>query len=145
MLEFRRIRIADVQGLVDLAVESLPDHPALVVSPEKIRNVVAYFATRDDHFQMAAFRDGVPVAGVAAMVQEMPYHDKCEAMVMFAYSKEPGAGFRLLRMLMRWVLEDFRIRRLAWCQNQGFDERIVHLAHRLGFQSAVPVLTFHKG
>lgn len=145
MLEFRRIAIADVQGFVDLAMESLPEHPTLVVSREKVRNVVAYFATRGDNFQMAAFRDGVPVAGVAALVQEMPYHEKCEATVMFAYSKEPGAGFRLLRMLMRWVLNDFRIRRLSWCQNEGFDQRIARLGHRLGFQSAVPVLMFYKG
>lgn len=145
MLDYRRIRFADVQGLVDLAVESLPAHPTLVVSPEKIRNVVAYFATRHDHFQMAAFDDGVPVAGLAAMTQEMPYHDKCEATIMFAYSKVPGAGFRLLRMLMRWVLDDGRIRRLSWCQNEGFDQRIVTLGRRLGFQSAVPVLMFYKG
>lgn len=145
MIEYRRIRIADVQAITSLAMSAIPDDPALLVSEAKVRSMVSFFATEHEHFQMAAFHDGKPVAGLAMLVSEMPFHYRCEGTIIFCFSALAGAGAVLLRALMRFVAHDLRIRRVSWAMNRGFDERIVHLARRLGFQSAHPTLMYAKG
>jgi len=144
VIEYRRIRVSDVGPIADLAFESMPKDDRLRVSKEKVWRWVTMFATSYEHFQLAAFEDGVAVAGIAAYVSEMPFYERQEATIMFCYAKVPGTGFRLLRALMRFVNESMLIRRVQWAQNT-FDERIVRLARRLGFTESHPVLMFHKG
>lgn len=145
MIEYRRIRIGDVEALANLARSAIPEEPEVAISMPKILSMVTFFAIHHEHFQMAAFKDGVPVAGVAMLVSEMPFHDRGEGTIIFCFSKEPGVGFRILRALMRFVQHDMRIRRVSWVMNRGFDERMRKLARRLGFQSEHPTLMYYKG
>lgn len=145
MMTFRRITVADVEALTALALSAIPYQRTLVVNPDKVRSMVSFFATSHEHFQMAAFDNDKPVAGVAMLVSEMPFHDRCEGTIVFCFSSGVGVGMRLLREMMRWVNNDFRIRRVSWAMNPGFDERMVVVARRLGFQSAHPTLMYCKG
>ena len=113
-------------------------------SAAKIDAAVAFFAATPGHFQMAAFDDGRPVAAVAAMVQEMPFHERREAHVCMCFSTLPGAGMRLIRALVAWFREDFLLRRLVWAMNPGFDERLTRLARRIGFEAACPMFVMMK-
>ena len=144
-MEFRRITMADADALAALALRSIPQADELAVSGAKVRRMVDFFATQPGHFQMAAFDDGKVLAGLAAVVTEMPFHEGSEATVCFCYSQASGVGSRLLRELIAFVNGNFYVRRLIWPMNPTFDERIVKLARRLGFQSAAPMLIYQKG
>lgn len=145
MIEYRRIRSTDVTVFTRFALSAIPDEPEVAVSMEKVLAMVSFFALHHEHYQMAAFKDGAPVAGVAMLVSEMPFHERGEGTIVFCYSKEAGAGYRVLRELMRWVNADMRVRRVSWSMNRGFDERLRGLAQRLGFQSEHPTMMFYKG
>lgn len=146
MLEYRRIRVGDVGPMTDFALSALPDEPEVAVSRAKVLAMVSFFALHHhDHFQLACFKDGVPVAGVAMLVADMPFHERGEGTIVFCYSTHPGAGYWLLRALVRWVNDDMRIRRVSWAMNRGFDERLRSLARRLGFTSEHPTLMLYKG
>jgi hypothetical protein len=145
IIDFRRIRIGDVKAISDLALAAIPCDPELRVSPAKIIQMVTYFAIHHEHFQLAAFDGETPVAGIAMYVTEMPFHERCEGCVMFCYSKLPGAGYRLVREMIRWVLNDMRIRRVSWSMNRGYDPRIKRLAARCGFAETNDVLMYYKG
>lgn len=146
MIEYRRITPADVPAVAQLARAALATAGDLPLRPSaaKIDAAVDFFATTQGHFQMAAFDDGRPVAAVAAMVQEMPFHERREAHVCMCFSTLPGAGMRLIRALVAWFREDFLLRRLVWAMNPGFDERLTRLARRIGFEAACPMFVMMK-
>lgn len=144
MIEYRRIDIADVAALASLAMHAIPDEPEVEVSAEKVCAMVEFFATHPEHFQLAAFKDGVAVAGVACLVTEMPFHERGEGTIVFCFARVPGTGYRLLRALVDWVKNDMRIRRVSWAMNRGFDRRIAGLAARLGFNQEHPTLMLYK-
>lgn len=145
MIEYRRIRIADVEEMTRFAVSAIPVQRELRVSIDKVRHMVSFFATTAGHFQMAAFKDGKPVAALAAFVSEMPFHEKLEATIAFCFSTEPGSGYWLLRALRDFVSNHMLIRRVSWAMNQGFDDRLRMVAKRLGFTSEHPTLMLYKG
>jgi RimJ/RimL family protein N-acetyltransferase len=145
VIEYRRIRLTDVDAMAEFALSAIPDEPELAVSATKVVAMVTFIAIHREHFQMAAFKDGIPVAGVAMLVHEMPFHDRGEGSIIFCYATEPGVGYRLLRALIRWVNDDMRVRRVTWSMNRGFDERLRKLARRLGFQSEFPTMMYCKG
>ena len=145
MIEYRRIRLADVDALAHLALSAIPDEPEVAVSVQKVVSMVTFFALHQDHFQLAAFEGDKPVAGLAMLVTEMPFHERSEGTIVFCFSRLPGAGFRLLRALMVYVREHMQIRRVSWALNRDADPRTAQLARRLGFQSAHPTLMYYKG
>ncbi|MBQ1765094.1 MAG: hypothetical protein IIZ92_19655 [Aquincola sp.] len=125
----------DVGAVTDLALRSLPDEPGLQASRQKVREVVRGFATDHVHFHQVAFdHAGRPVAGIAILTAEMPFHEGREAAVMFCYSEHPGAGRRLWRAAMEWFHADPTLKRIRWDQNDRFDERIWEFARRLGMK-----------
>ena len=145
MIEYRRITAADVPALTDLALSAIPDDPLLLVSAAKVRTMVEFFANSDAHFQLAAFDAGKPVAGVAMLVTEMPFHERMEGTIVFCFSRTAGAGLHLLRAMMRFVYESMQIRRVSWAMNMGFDRRLTLLAKKIQFQSDHPTFMHFKG
>ncbi len=146
MIDYRRITPSDVPAVAHLARAALAtagDLP-LQVSAAKIDAAVAFFADTQEHFQMAAFVGGEPVAAVAALVSEMPFHERREAHVCMCFSTLPGAGMRLIRALVAWFRDDFLLRRLVWAMNPGFDARLTRLARRIGFEAACPMFVMMK-
>lgn len=144
-IEFRRICLSDVDGLTELALSAMPDSPELQVSPRKVRAMVEFFAASTEHFQLAAFEDGVPMAGLAMLVTEMPFHERLEGTIVFCFSRSAGAGLHLLRALLKFVNSAMQIRRVSWAMNAGFDRRIITMAKNLGFQSEHPTFMYYKG
>lgn len=146
MLEYRRIRLSDVGAMTAFALAAMPDEPEVAVSPSKVLHMVSFFALHHhDHFQLAAFDGEQPVAALALLVADMPFHERGEGTIVFCYSQRVGAGYRLLREMVRWVNDDMRIRRVSWAMNRDFDQRLRVLALRLGFQSEHPTLMLYKG
>jgi hypothetical protein len=143
--EFRRIGVSDVDALTELALSAIPDSPELQVSQAKVRAMVQFFAASTVHFQLAAFQNGVPVAGLAMLVTEMPFHERFEGTIVFCFSRAAGAGLHLLRALLKFVNNAMQIRRVSWSMNAGFDQRIIAMAKNLGFQSEHPTFMYYKG
>lgn len=146
-IEFRRITPADVGQVADFACSALKTANAvpLHIDMHKIRTAVRFFADAGpEHFQMAAFRDGQPVAALAALAQEMPFFERCDAQVFICYSVEPGAGVRLLRAMLRWFHADFRLRRLMWMMNEGREDTARKMARIFGFTHGLHACVLYK-
>lgn len=145
MIVYRPINASEVDDLTDFAMQALPENGAIAKCRDKIRACVDAMVAGFGHFQMAAFKDGKVVAGLALCVAEMPFHRGCEGHVIFCFSKEPGCGYNLLRRMMRWVADDMRVRRVVWAMSEGFDRRMLALARRIGFGVESPMAVYYKG
>lgn len=146
MIEYRRMRLDDVEATTAFALEALAlagDLP-LRLSQAKVRSMVINFAISNDHFHMGAFKDGVPVAGLAMYVAEMQFFERCEGHVMLCYSKEPGAGMVLIRHMLRFVNQSMRIMRVQWSMNLGAAKFARTIERRCGFVRH-DNLILHKG
>jgi len=147
MIEYRRMRLAEVDAVAALGCEALRVHAndvPLHVSPLKVRSVVMSFCVHREHFHLVAFDDGQPVGAVALWVAEMPFHERCDGHVMMCYASRAGVGARLVGEMMRWVKRDIRVQRVVWPMNSGFDARLRRFAARYGFDSAQELFVGYK-
>ena len=94
--------------------------------------------------QRAAFEAGVCVAALAVLVSEMPFHEKCEGHVFFAFATKAGAGAMLFREMRGWFDREMLVRRVVWPMNERFDPRMRYLARRFGFTSEAPMFVLWK-
>lgn len=144
----RRVTLADVAEVAAYAegvLRALPDVP-LHVSTAKVRGMVAQFAIERQHLGLVVVDAERIVGAIALWVAEMPFHERCEAHIVFCHASLPGAGTPMIRAAMDWVHRDMRIQRVQWCMNVGQDERLGRLlARRHGFVTKVDNLIFYKG
>lgn len=148
MIEFRRMRLSEVDAVAALGCEALRVHAAdvpLNMSPIKVRAVVNNFCVHREHFHEVAFDNGEPVGAVALYVSEMPFHERCDGHVMMAYARVPGTGLRLISSMMRWVHKDIRIQRVLWMMNHDAGRFASLISRRWNFQHRVDNLTYYKG
>lgn len=111
---------------------------------DKVRAVVRHFAACETDFNLGAFVDGKIVAGIAAVVQPMLYHERHECQVVMCRSDSPGAGRRLIKALRDWTDADMRIRRTCFAQEFDVDPRMLKLLARYGFTQQQIVLNHYK-
>lgn len=151
MVTFRRITDADVPQVAAFATAGMPleHHPGLRVSAEKVRAVVAHFARSAGDFHMVAFdrASGCVVGVLAAAVQEMPFFERCEAVVVACQARggPPGVGSTLIRMLKDWADADLRVRRVLFPEDIGARRGFARLLARHGFNKTQRVLLYSKG
>ena len=146
-MQYRRITVDDVEQVAAFAAIGLRPHlyPLLHVSMDKVRAVVKHFATSDSDFNLGAFVDGQIVAGIAAVVQPMLYHERSECQVVMCRSESPGAGRHIIKALRDWTDADMRIRRTSFAQEFDVDPRMLKLLARYGFAHQQSVLHYYKG
>jgi hypothetical protein len=150
-MEFRRIRLAEVDAVTDLAVEALAtysSHVPLHVDRTKIRTLVNTFCVHREHFHQVAFEQGVPVAALALYVSEIPFYERSEGHVMICYARRAGACLPLIHSMMRWVRDDMRVRRVQWAMNEhstAVGRLCAMLQRRWGFDRRFDNLVYYKG
>ena len=134
--ELRRITAADVEPMTALAIQGMRAYRyPLALAPENIRRVGRHFLVdAPDRFQLAAFNEGTPVAGLAVTVQPMLWFQGSEAVILMGFASKSGAGIPLLRAMLKWISARSDIRRVIWPHEAHGDPRIQVLARRLGFQ-----------
>lgn len=135
-MTYRPLIEADVPAVTELALEALRfgmGDVRLTISPDKVRGMVAGFATQPGHFNLIAFKDESPVGAIAAYVAEMPFFDWSEAHIAMCYCTEPRAGTPLIKAMLRWVESELRIRRVIWAMNDGAEKFSRVLQRRYGF------------
>ena len=135
-MTYRPMTAEDVPAVTALALEALRfgmgDAP-LTVSPDKVRGMVAGFASEPGHFHLIAFKGDAPVGAIAAYAAEMPFFDWCEAHVVMCYCTEPRAGTPLIKAMLAWVKSELRIRRVIWAMNDGAEKFSRVLQRKFGF------------
>lgn len=149
MIEYRRMRLSEVDAVAELGVEALRTHAGEVplhISPGKVRMVVNDFCIRPEHFHEVAFKDGQPIGAVAMRVVEAPFHERFDGHVMMAFCREPGPGLKLINDMVKWARSDMRIARVQWCMNECNAGRFAGLlTRRWGFEHRVDNLICYRG
>lgn len=147
---FRHITEDDIEPVAAFAIEGMPleHHPGLRVSIDKVRAVVGHFARSMTDFHMVAFDEatGRVVGLLAAAVQEMPFFERCEAVVVACQARggPPGVGSTLIRMFKTWADDNFRVRRVVFPEDIGARPGFARLLGRHGFNQTQRVLLYSK-
>lgn len=147
MITFRRITADDIEPMAEFAIEGMraAAHPALRVSREKVLAVLRHFLHSHSDFNLAAFNGGRIVGGIAACVSEMPFFERCEAIVVMCQARgEPGVGSELIGRMKSWAKDDFRIRRVQFPEELGARPGFARLLRRHGFDQVQRVCIYTK-
>ena len=147
MIVLRPIGSSDIEAVTALGVEAANTAEGIpaVMSAEKVRAMVSFFANDGDgHFNLVAFDEGVPVAGIAAYVQEMPFFERSEAQVVMCFSKSHGIGCKLIRALIQWADSNMAVRRIVWVMNEGNEKLASQMARVFGFKHRLDVCVRYR-
>jgi ribosomal protein S18 acetylase RimI-like enzyme len=138
---FRRATPYDVEGVTQLGLEALAKFgdDRLVVDENKVREVAREVISGAGNYCCVAERDGRIVAAVSALVHEQIFHERKVATVVQFYSKEPGAGVRLMREFLRWARSRPGIKSIVWTVEANARPAIGKLLARLGMHEEHPV------
>jgi hypothetical protein len=144
-VEYRRITPADVDTVASFAIEGMRPHLyPMHLSPEKVRHVIEHFAHSTRDFQLAAFDGDRMVGGIAALVSDMLWFERCEAHVVMLYATRAGVGRELVRRMFEWVHDQPSIRRVLWAVEFDAPVATMRWAERAGFNSFNTVASFYK-
>lgn len=145
-IEYRRLQPSDAEAAAAFAIKGLrPDLYPMRLAPAKVDAAIQHFMQSTTDFHLGAFDDGQPVGGIAAVVTESPWFERCDATVVMCHAIVPGVGRRLLAALKAWIEDDMRIRRVFFPLEFDADPRMLRLLARYGFGGSQVVCTFHKG
>jgi hypothetical protein len=145
VVTYRALTPLDIEPVADFAMEGLPRSESLRASREKVLAVVAHFETGAD-FHLIALAGGRVVGAVAAVVSEMLFFERCEAVVvMFQARGVPGVGRELLHRLRAWADADMRVRRVVLPEEVGARRGFERLLRGCGFEMTQRVSVFQKG
>lgn len=135
-MEFRRVTPQDIEAVTTLAIRGLRPHLyPCHLSREKVTAMVSHFAHGGHGWNMVAFDGAKPVALAAVLVQEMPWFERCEAVVVALYSERAGAGRRIVREMFRWYVGQPMLRALRWPLEFDAQPSMMKVAERMGFNS----------
>lgn len=132
--------LPDIPGVVKLGIEAMNNSPntELKISVQKISEMAVELVSSKKHFCWVAKTNGDVVAVVSAYVHPMMFYEDEQASVVQFYSKEPGAGIKLIRSLLSWVEERPEIKATLFTLECGADPRIGKLLSRMGFKQELP-------
>lgn len=143
-MEFRTITDAEVDEAAAFAIEGMRvELYPLHVSVPKVKAAIEQ-CRKPGNFLMAAVEGGRIVAGIAAVVQEMPFFERCEAVVVMCRTVKPGAGEWLIRTFKRWADADMRVMRIQFPLEFDHDPRQQTLLSRIGFQHPLTSMVAYR-
>lgn len=133
---------ADIPKAVEIAIEalSIDPYPQLVISRERVTNMVTECISSAAHFAWVSEVDGEIVGGLGALVTPMIFHERSQASVLLWYCRRPGDGALLMRQFMRWCNGRPMIKQITYHGERGADPRVGLLAKQCGFNHALPLL-----
>lgn len=145
-VEYRRVTAAEFEQVARFVVEAMHvERYPLHFDGRKMRERMRRIFEGGDGFHLAAFDGPRIVGGVAAVVQDMAWFERCEAHVVQFRALDVWVGMRLLRELMRWFRSDMRLRRVLWAHELGADPAMALLARRAGFTGEQILSIAYKG
>lgn len=142
---FRPAKLSDVEGIVDIAVESVSIDPLPVKIDRDAMAAMAKECLGPAHFMWVAEHEGKVVACVAAHVAPGFWFQKLQASVLLYYSRLPRAGTPLLREFAKWVKSRSAIKIAVMELEPTADPRLVRFMKRLGFVRESMNLTYVRG
>ena len=125
-ITYRRIKASDCATITALAVRALTpaqDVP-LRIDPAKVMHMVSGFAASPEHYNMAAFEDGVAVGGICAYVVDSPIFERGEAHVAMCFAEKPGTGVSLIAAMLKEFEENPFIMRVCWMMNEPSEDAV---------------------
>jgi hypothetical protein len=130
---FRKATPADIDAIVDIAVESVSIDPLPVKIDKAAMADTVRTCLNPAHFVWVSEQDGEVVAAVVACVQQGFWFHKMQCSVLLYYTRVPCAGAPLLREFAKWVKSRSAIKLAVIELEPGADPRLVKLFNRLGF------------
>ncbi len=132
--------------MAEFATAGMPAHEGLLVAPGKVLGVVQHFAGSAKDFHLVAW-DGRRVVGIiAALVGELLFFERSEAVVVACQARgAPGVGRELIRYLMNWAQAEFMVRRVQFPVDLGARPGFARLLRGAGFNQMQTVCIMQKG
>lgn len=138
----RRARPADVDAVVELAIESVSRDPLPVKVDRQAMAEQVRFCLNPAHFAWVAEVDGSVQGAVGAVVQPGFWFQKLQCSVLMYYARVPGAGLPLMREFARWVRSRPAIKIAVLELEPNADPRLIRFLRRVGFDRESTNLTY---
>lgn len=146
VIEYRRLTAEDCEPVAAFAIEGMPSHDGLLLSPQKVRAVVWHFWKSATDFHLVAWEGRKVVGVLAAVVGELLFFERSEAVVVVCQARGvPGVGRELIRRFMAWARESFMVRRVQFPMDLGSRPGYQRLLRRAGFNQTQTVCVMTKG
>lgn len=141
----RRATPADLNAIVELAVESVSINPIPVKINREAMRDTAEQCLQPAHFLMVSEIDGVVVGALAACVQPSFWYDKLQCSVLLHYSRKPGEWMRLMREFSRWARSRSGIKVAVIELEPESDPRMITFLTRIGFDRVSTNVCYVRG
>lgn len=146
MIEYRRLTADDCEPVARFAMEGMPSHDGLRLSPEKVRAVVWHFWKSATDFHLVAWHGRRVVGLIAAAVGELMFFERAEAVVVACQARGvPGVGLELIKRMVAWARGNFMVRRVQFPMDLGSRPGFQRLLRQAGFNQAQTVCVMTKG
>ena len=146
VIEYRRLTAEDCEPVAAFAIEGMPSHEGLLLSPQKVRAVVWHFWKSATDFHLVAWEGRKVVGLIAAAVGELVFFERAEAVVVACQARGvPGVGRELIRRLMEWAKGAMLIRRVQFPTDLDARPGFQRLLRRAGFNQTQTVCVMTKG
>lgn len=145
MIIYRKAKPADIEAIVDLAIESVSIDPMPVRVDREAMRETAMRNLNPAHFMWVAEKEGKVVAAVAAYVQRIFWASGLQLSVLLHYSRVKGAWVGLMRRLSEWMKSRHGIKIGIVELEPGASESMIKFLQRLGFARASTNLTYVRG
>lgn len=139
---YRKATLADVNDIVDIAVESVSKDPLPVRIDREAMADMARECMGPAHFLWVSEKDGKVVAAMAACTQKGFWFERLQCSVLLYYTRVAGAGLQLMREFARWVKSRPAIKLAIVELEPGADPRLIKFFKRVGFARESLNLTY---
>lgn len=139
---YRKATLADVNDIVDIAVESVSQDPLPVRIDREAMADMARECMGPAHFLWVSEKDGKVVAAMGACTQKGFWFERLQCSVLLYYTRVAGAGLQLMREFARWVKSRPAIKLAIVELEPGADPRLIKFFKRVGFARESLNLTY---
>lgn len=131
----RPATLADLNRIVDIAMEASLMYPRMRADKAKIKALGVDAISAARHYALVTERDDGYIDGVLiAFTTDNAWAQRQNAQVMLWVSRFPGSGAAMLRKFRDWVLSRRAIRVAGFAPDVDLDPRVLALAERIGFK-----------
>ena len=132
---------SDIPKAVEIAIEalSIDPYPELVISRERVTQIVTECISSSANFAWVSEVDGVVVGGIGALVTPMIFHERSQASVLLWYCPIPRDGAALMRKFLSWCKGRPMIKLIEYTGERGADPKVGRLAKLLGLDQELPL------
>lgn len=130
----RPATMTDRDSVFTYAIEGMKRYPRLKPDMDKIRKGLTDVISSAKHFCYVADDEGAIKGVIIGLTGENMWAQRQFCSIPLWVSASPGAGAKLLRALVNWIVSRRAVKVAGFSPDVDLDPRVWKLAERIGFK-----------